>query len=150
MRTFLTAAGVLLFIGLIRNQTPLMLLALLFMLALGISALWGQFAARGLTFRRSFDPPHIFPGQPTDYVVEIINGKRLPLPWTEVTDRLPAVLTVLPQTQGPSPVGARHASPALDGEASEPRAPSTQPPAPHGEWRRQSSIALGWFERVTL
>src|SRR5207249_2465648 len=69
VRVFLTGAGVLLFIGLIRNQTPMMLLALLLVLAVVVASVWAHFAPRGVTFHRFFDPPRIFPGQETDYVV---------------------------------------------------------------------------------
>src|SRR5207245_2763322 len=154
----LTGAGVLLFIGLIRNQTPMMLLALLLVLAVVVASVWAHFATQGVTFRRFFDPPRIFPGQETDYVVAIANRKRLPLPWPEITDRLPAALTVV-RAPSPSPPTTT----AGEGEVRDiptPRAghqegteaplapPAAGPARPsQGEWRRSSSISFGWNER---
>lgn len=123
MRPILTAIGALLFVGLVRAQPALLLLSVLLLLAVAVSAVWARLAPQGLSYRRFFDPPRIFPGQESDYVVEIVNRKRLPLPWTEITDRLPAALVPTSQES------------ARPGE---------------GEWRRQSTIAIGWNERVVL
>jgi uncharacterized protein (DUF58 family) len=83
---------------------------------------WSRRALRGLTYRRFFDPPRIFPGEEAEYVVEITNGKWLPVPWARIEERVPSALV---------PVGDR----AVRGEEG---------------WQRRRSVSLGWHERLVL
>jgi len=73
-----------LFVGVVRSQSALILLSsLLIVTAIG-ATLWSRQAPRDLVYRRYFDPPRIFPGEETEYVVEITNRKLLTLPWMRV------------------------------------------------------------------
>src|ERR1051325_9834446 len=80
-------------VGVIRGQASLiMLVSLLLATTVGLR-LWSRRATAELTYARSFDPPRIFPGEQTTYVVEMRNLKRLPLPWVRLDEHLPAAIT---------------------------------------------------------
>ena len=114
-------------VGIIRGQSALIMLAsLLIVSAVGFSW-WSRLATTGLRYRRYFDPPRIFPGEPSDYVVEITNQKTLPLPWVRIEERLPSSFVPM-RRQGP----ATRREPGGDG------------------WRSRRTIALGWHERLEL
>src|SRR6266545_7210244 len=112
-----------LFVGVVRSQSALILLSsLLIVTAIG-ATLWSRQAPRDLVYRRYFEPPRIFPGEETDYVVEITNRKLLPLPWVRVDEHMPAA--VKPVQGGPRVVSDEG-------------------------WQRRRSLSLGWRERVEL
>src|SRR3954466_11172647 len=80
------------FVGVIRGQASLiMLVSLLLATTVGLR-LWSRRSAVGLTYARSFDPPRIFPGEQTTYVVEMKNQKGLPLPWIHLDEHLPTAI----------------------------------------------------------
>ncbi|MPZ13369.1 MAG: DUF58 domain-containing protein [Chloroflexi bacterium] len=112
-----------LLVGLIRAQSALIMLSsLLLVTALG-SAFWSRRAVDWLSYRRHFDPPRVFPGEETDYVVEIRNQKRLPLPWVRIDERVPAPL--LPVHGGSRVVGTE-------------------------QWQRHRVVSLGWNEQLVI
>ena len=112
-----------LFVGVVRAQSALILLSsLLIVTAVGAS-LWSRRAPRGLGYRRYFDPPRIFPGEETEYVVEITNRKLLPLPWVRLDEHMPAAVKPI---QG---------APRVVNEEG---------------WQRRRSLSLGWREQVVL
>src|ERR1051325_10866129 len=79
-------------VGVIRGQASLiMLVSLLLATTVGLR-LWSRRATTGLTYARSFNPPRIFPGEQTTYVVEMKNLKSLPLPWVRLDEHLPAAI----------------------------------------------------------
>src|SRR5437016_5258782 len=80
----------LLLIGVIRSQPALVLLVSLLLLAVLVSAAWSHRSREHLAYRRYFEPPRIFPGEETDYVIEITNKKGLPLPWADLEEHMPA------------------------------------------------------------
>jgi uncharacterized protein (DUF58 family) len=112
-----------LFVGVVRGQSALILLSSLLIVTAVGSTLWSRRAPAGLNYRRYFDPPRIFPGEQTQYVVEITNRKLLPLPWIRVDEHMPAAVT--PVQGGPSFVSAEG-------------------------WQRRRSLSMGWNERVVL
>lgn len=115
--------AIVLMIGVIRGQSALiMLTSLLIVTALG-STWWSRRSSQRLTYRRWFEPPRIFPGEHTDYVVEISNRKFLPLPWVRLDEHMP------------SPVVPVRGGPAVAGEEG---------------WQRRRSVSLGWHERLVL
>ncbi len=112
-----------LFVGVVRGQSALILLSsLLIVTALG-ATLWSRKSAEGLDYRRYFNPPRIFPGEETEYVVEITNRKLLPLPWVRIDERVPAA--IMPVQGAPRVVSDEG-------------------------WQRRRSLSLGWHERVVL
>jgi uncharacterized protein (DUF58 family) len=112
-----------LFVGVVRAQSALILLSSLLIVTAVVAAFWSRHSPEQLDYRRSFDPPRIFPGEETEYIVEITNRKLLPLPWVRVEEHMPAA--VLPVQGGPRVV------------------------SPEG-WQRRRSLSLGWHERVVL
>ncbi|OGG52075.1 MAG: hypothetical protein A3F84_25835 [Candidatus Handelsmanbacteria bacterium RIFCSPLOWO2_12_FULL_64_10] len=122
MGALLGVIGVLLFIGVIRSQPPLILFCCLLGGATLLSALWSRRSRERVTYRRSFEPARIFPGEESDYVIEITNRKRLPLPWAELEERLPKQLVAV-------------YDPDVTVE---------------GGWHRRRTISLGWHERLVL
>jgi len=112
-----------LMVGIIRAQGALIMLSsLLLVTALG-STFWSRRSLERLTYRRYFDPPRIFPGERTEYVVEITNRKLLPLPWVRLDEHMPS--DVRPVQGGPQVAGEEG-------------------------WQRRRSLSLGWNERVEL
>jgi len=114
---------IVLVIGVIRGQAALIMLTMVALVASLGSIWWSRRSTDGLRYRRFFDPPRIFPGEETDYVVEITNNKSLPLPWVRIEEHVPP--TVLPVRGGPGVTG-------VEG------------------WERRRSVSLSWRERVVL
>jgi len=112
-----------LLVGVIRAQSALILLSSLLIVTALVSTFWSQRSPQGLDYRRYFDPPRIFPGEETDYVVEITNRKLLPLPWVRLDEHMPTAVT--PTQGGPRVVSDEG-------------------------WQRRRSLSLGWNERVML
>jgi uncharacterized protein (DUF58 family) len=123
----------------IRGQASIiMLVSLLLATTVGLR-FWSRRATDGLSYQRSFEPPRIFPGEQTTYVVEMKNEKILPLPWVRIDEHLPTAIT--PVTNGTS------GPPANDGM---PR--SIRKLHIWGEegWQRRRSVSLGRNERLVL
>lgn len=122
MAPVLAILGFLLVIGIIRSQAALILFVCLLGIAVLLSAAWSRRSTHRLSYRRSFDPPRVFPGEATEYVVELTNRKRLPLPWAEIDERMPAAL--LPSQDQKETAGS--------------------------PWQRRRTVSLGWYERLEL
>jgi uncharacterized protein (DUF58 family) len=127
-------------IGVIRGQASLiMLVSLLLATTVGLR-LWSRRAPTGLTYARSFDPPRIFPGEQTTYVVEMRNQKGLPLPWIRLDEHLPTAIAPVTEMR-PADASAQPSSPWRGRRA-------------HiwGEegWQRRRAISLGRNERLVL
>jgi uncharacterized protein (DUF58 family) len=120
-----------LFIGIVRSQVALMMVAILLMAAAAVFSVWSRRAVNAMSYRRSFDPPRIFPGEETDYVVELTNRSWLPIPWVRVYERFPA--PVIPAADRSAPPGAR--------ERTRVAAES---------WHRRRSLSLAWRERLVI
>ncbi|MBI4214179.1 MAG: DUF58 domain-containing protein [Chloroflexi bacterium] len=118
----LAVLGILLFIGVIRSQPALILFCGLLGGALLLAALWSRRSRHRLSYRHFFEPARIFPGEETDYVIELTNRKGLPLPWAELEERLPNQLTAVYDPDVPLEAG----------------------------WQRRRTISLGWHERLVL
>jgi uncharacterized protein (DUF58 family) len=136
MAAVLILLACMLLVGVLRGQAALIMLASLLLLTTLGSDLWSRRATRGLSYRRSFDPPRIFPGEETDYVVEIVNQKLLPLPWLRLDEHMPAAIVPV---QGEAPDGPPGPRPGSRGLVT----------AEEG-WQRRRSVSLGWRERLIL
>lgn len=74
-------------------QSPLLGLCALLILSLGVvPEIWQRLVLRGVRFERGFAPARVSFGEPTRYVIQIENHKRLPVPWLEVEDEFAAEL----------------------------------------------------------
>ncbi len=130
-------------IGVMRGQVALiMVVSLLLATTLGLK-LWSRRATAGLTYRRSFDPPRIFPGEETTYIVEVQNKKLLPLPWVRIDEHIPAaVVPVVNPSQEPSPWNEDKPRKAV--------IPKARLIWGEEGWQRRRSVSLGRNERLVL
>lgn len=96
----------LLLVGVTRHNL-LLLMALLLALAGGASFLWNQYCLAGVSYQRRFGSTHLFQGEETDFFVEIVNAKPLPLAWLRAVDDFPADVELLAGELYPSPVPRR-------------------------------------------
>jgi uncharacterized protein (DUF58 family) len=58
-----------------------------------VSTLWKRASLIGVSYERSFDRTHVFPGEPVTMVVTINNRKPLPLTWLQFRDEAPVAPT---------------------------------------------------------
>ena len=84
--------GLLLAAGLLLHHTPLVLLALVLLLAAGLSKIWESYCLRGLEYRRHLSQRRVGFGESVELEIELINRKLLPLPWLEIDDEIPREL----------------------------------------------------------
>jgi uncharacterized repeat protein (TIGR01451 family) len=82
-------------LSLILQQVPLFLIALLFVLAGGVSRLWNRFCLHRIEFHRKLSSNKVFFGEEVVYEIEVANRKPLPLPWIQIEDDLPEQVTLL-------------------------------------------------------
>jgi uncharacterized protein (DUF58 family) len=84
-------------VGLMAGRSPA-LFALGFGLVLMavVGRWWRGAALLGVTYERSFDRTHVFPGEPIQMTLTISNLKPLPLSWLQFRDTLP----IAPQAKG--------------------------------------------------
>ena len=58
------------------------------------SWLWGRYCLAGVSYARRFTTDRLFPGEETDFWIEVINAKPLPLTWLRAEDEIPAGLAI--------------------------------------------------------
>src|SRR3972149_4827803 len=92
---WLAIAVLLLIIGLLIQQVPLALVALLFLMTGGVSRLWNKYCLHRVAYRRRLSRNHVFFGEEVVLEIEITNRKPLPLPWVQIEDELPENITLL-------------------------------------------------------
>ncbi|HZT08989.1 MAG TPA: DUF58 domain-containing protein [Chloroflexota bacterium] len=137
MAGVITLLAIVLLIGIIRGQASLiMLVSLLLVTTVGLAA-WSRWATQALSYRRFFDPPRIFPGEETTYVVEVVNRRVFPLPWVRIEEHVPAAIV-------PVRGAALHTANSED--------PAGRPPQISSDegWVRRRTVSLGRNERVVL
>ncbi len=92
---WLIIVALLLFASLILHQVALLLLSLLFFLAGGVARLWNRYCLTRVEYQRHLSANRIFFGEEIQLELEIANRKPLPLPWIQITEELPAEVTLL-------------------------------------------------------
>jgi uncharacterized protein (DUF58 family) len=92
---WLLIAALVLIISLAMHQAALALVALLFLLAGGVSRLWNRYCLRRVEFRRRLTSNQVFFGDEITLEIEVTNRKPLPLPWLQIQDELPEQVTLL-------------------------------------------------------
>ena len=88
-------SGVILFIGVILNQIPLLLIAFLLLLVWGTTRLWERYALTRIEYHRHLSSKRAFFGEELLLELEVANRKPLPLPWVEIDDEIPEEITFL-------------------------------------------------------
>lgn len=90
-----------LFIGLIvlisgaMGYNLLLLVGLFLALIGGAAYLWAHYCLAGLSYRRYLGATRLFHGEETDFVLEIVNAKPIPLAWLIVIDDFPSQIELL-------------------------------------------------------
>ena len=83
-------ALLILVVGLIAGRNPALLaLGAALLIIVGVSTVWRNLSLSGVTYERSFDRDHVFPGEPVELCITVTNGKPLPLTWLRMSDLLP-------------------------------------------------------------
>jgi uncharacterized protein (DUF58 family) len=92
---WLLIAFLILIVSLVLHQVPLALVALLFILAGGISRLWNKYCLHRIEYKRRLSHGQVFFGEEVVFEIEVINRKPLPLPWLQIEDELSEKVTLL-------------------------------------------------------
>jgi uncharacterized protein (DUF58 family) len=59
------------------------------------SWLWGRYCLTGISYARRFETLRLFLGEETEFWIELINAKPLPLPWLRAEDDFPQDLPIV-------------------------------------------------------
>ncbi|MFC2014563.1 DUF58 domain-containing protein [Chloroflexota bacterium] len=92
---WLFIAALLLIIGLVTQQLPLILISILFILVRGMARLWDRYCLTRIEYRRRLSSNRVFFGEELLFEVEVANRKPLPLPWIQIDDMVPPEVTLL-------------------------------------------------------
>ena len=88
--SWIILALLILVIGFFAGRNPALLaLGLVLLIIVGVSTMWKNLALVRVTYSRSFDRNHVFPGEAVEMTIYVANDKPLPLTWLRFTDRLP-------------------------------------------------------------
>ncbi len=117
-------AILILIIGLVANRnTAVLAVGIGLILIVAFSSWWKKAALLGVTYERSFDHNHVFPGEKVVMTLTITNRKPLPLTWLQFRDQAP----VAPIEQGQLAVLASEVT---------------------GSYILQNSLSINGFERT--
>ena len=100
---WLLIASLLLIIGLITQQLPLILVSILFILVRGVTGLWGRYCLSRIEYQRRLSSKRVFFGDEVVFEVEVANRKPLPLPWIQIDDMVSSEVSFLKGKTIPSP-----------------------------------------------
>ena len=100
---WLLIASLLLIIGLITQQLPLILVSILFILVRGVTGLWGRYCLSRIEYQRRLSSNRVFFGDEVVFEVEVANRKPLPLPWIQIDDMVSSEVSFLKGKTTPSP-----------------------------------------------
>ncbi len=84
----------LLLLGIVLHQPLLIVVGILLLLTLLIIDVWALYCLDNLYYRRHFSEQNVLFGEEVTLSLSIENAKLLPLPWLEVEDTIPRVLTI--------------------------------------------------------
>jgi uncharacterized protein (DUF58 family) len=111
-------------VSILSRNNLLFLLSLFLVLMGGVSVLWTRTCLTAVSYTRHFGTQRLFLGEETEFTVEIVNAKPLPLAWLRTEDELPAQALEL----GTTKLTNSHIS---------------------GRARLVNLLSLRWYERVT-
>ena len=93
--TWVTLALFAILIGLVVQESGLLVIALLVLMAAAVGWTWNKHSLRGIEYKRTFSERRAFLGETVDMTVQVTNHKWLPLSWLRVDDECPLALTML-------------------------------------------------------
>ena len=93
--TWVTLAIFAILIGLVVQESGLLVIALLVLMAAAVGWTWNKHSLRGIEYKRAFSERRAFLGETVDMTVQVTNHKWLPLSWLRVDDECPLALTML-------------------------------------------------------
>jgi uncharacterized protein (DUF58 family) len=73
----------------VRHSVPLLVLSLSFLLLAAISRTWSRRSMKEVSFQIELNRTRAFPDESIELSLELINEKRLPLPWVEIEQSVP-------------------------------------------------------------
>lgn len=114
---------VLILVGILLQQTPILLVALLFFFTSGTARIWTRYALDRMEYKRSFSAKRVFFGETVNLEIGIANLKILPVPWLHIQDEVPEELTFLKGSTAPTHKPSRMTLPNF--------------------------LSLGWYHRIT-
>lgn len=109
-------------LGLLFQQSGLLVMAILVLVAAMAGRVWNQYSLQGIEYERSFSERRAFLGEMVELTLQVTNRKLLPISWLKIDDEYPLPVTM------------------VDGEVQ----PSTKPEV----GLLSSMMSLRWFERV--
>ncbi len=80
-------------LGLLLRQPLLLVIGLLGVLILAATDIWEKYCLRDLRYQRQFSEQRVLFGEEITLSLTIENAKLLPLPWLEIEDSVPRLLT---------------------------------------------------------
>ena len=89
-------------IGLLFQQSGLLAIALLVLIAAAVGWSWNKYALHNVEYRRSFSERRAFLGETVDVTVQVTNHKWLPISWLRIDDEYPLPVTMLDGAVQPS------------------------------------------------
>jgi uncharacterized protein (DUF58 family) len=82
-------------LSLVTRSPLLFLIGVIVSFVVFTSWLWGRYCLAGISYARQFDTLRLFLGEETEFWIELINAKPLPLPWLKAEDDFPQDLPIL-------------------------------------------------------
>jgi uncharacterized protein (DUF58 family) len=92
-RAYLVIVALLLVSVWLRSEV-LFLISILLALLAAAADLWARYCLVGVRYLRHFGSKRLYLGEETEFAVEIVNAKPLPLPWLRADDAIPAGLFI--------------------------------------------------------
>lgn len=92
-RSWYYGSFALILLSILIRQPLLLLLGVLALLVLFASDIWAKYCFRDVRYQREFSEQRVLFGEEVTLSISLENAKLLPLPWLEVEDMVPRVLT---------------------------------------------------------
>ncbi len=85
---------ILILASILLHQPLLIVSGVLLLLVMGMTDIWARYSLQDLRYQRQFSERRVLFGEKITFSLSVENAKLLPLPWLEVQDALPRVLTI--------------------------------------------------------
>ncbi len=83
-----------LLLSVVVRNSMLLLLDFIVLIVVFTAWLWGRYCLAGVSYARQFGTERLFFGEETDFWVEVVNAKPLPLTWLKAEDEFPQDLPI--------------------------------------------------------